>query len=422
MKRLFTILLGLSLATNAWLFARHLAPAISGDATATSPVPTAVKASASPDRPLPITSLESGDPAALRTALRDAGADDVTTRAVMEGILRRRHRDRLAALRIERTRSSWWRSGRSVTSDESGLAKELVSEPLRELLGRDPLDVADTESRFAFLPPDKRRRLAEIDLDYAELLARIPPNRMNTQLQSETQEQKLLAQERRKDVLAALTPQERAEYDLRFSGTAVLVSRRAAAMSATEAEFRVLKPLLDRFDEQSKTLPKGDEFVPAYERLQRDTAEELMAVLGRNRATDFIWSGYDSEFRALRRATAAAGLPSSTPARVMEFAVDLGTRAARVHEETTLTVDQKRAALVALQQTARAELAAVLPADAQRHLPADGMRWIEELGKGRYLQPAPTLLSSGGYSINSVSSPPPKKRPESPLMSVLRAR
>lgn len=418
MKKLLFLLLGVSLAANVGLLLRRASQtaALAEHRSAQTIAPSPPRGAAKILAVLPIAAIESAEPTALPDALRAAGADERMVRAVLEGVLRRREREKLAALRIERTRTTWWRTGRTADAGDSKLAKEMVTDPLLHLLGRDPADVADAENRYAFLSSEKRRLLAQIDLDYQDLLARVPQSVLNTPLQAEASEQKLLADERRKDVLAALSPEERAEYDLRFSGSSGMVSRRAGTMVATEPEYRALKPLLDDFDQKSRELPRDDNFSAAYAEMQRATVQQLVGALGADRAAAYIWSGSDSEYAALRRATEAAQLPPATPARVMELAVDIGRQAATVHDDAALTVEQKRAALLTLQQTARAQLDTLLPPPARQQLPADGLRWLDALGDGRYLVPLPNLLSSGGYAIYSVTSPPPARRTELPVI------
>ncbi len=99
----------------------------------------------------------------------------------------------------------------------------------------------------------------------------------------------------------------------------------------------------------------------------------------------------------------------------MELAFDTGRLAAAVHEDATLNLDQKRAALVALQQTVRAQLDALLPAEVRRSLPADALRWWSELGAGRYAFMQPSLLSSGGYIGLSLAFPPLKRKDTSAI-------
>jgi hypothetical protein len=416
MKKLFGLLLGVSLAANIWLLVRHASQSTAPAANLSAQDGASSRAITKAAPALSVGAIKSTDPTALCDALRAAGADDRLVRAVLEGVLRRREREKLAAQRIDRTRTAWWRTGRTAEAGDAKLAKEMVADPLQRLLGRDPADLADAENRYAFLPPEKRRLLAQIDLDYQELLAHVPQTVLNTQLESEAKEQQLLAEERRKDLLAALSPEERAEYDLRFSGTAGTTSRRAGAMVATEAEFRALKPVIDDFDQKSRALPKGDGFTQAYADLQRTTTQQLVATLGYDRAMDYVWSGSDSEYSALRRATEAAQLPATTPARVMDLAVETGRQAATIHDDASLNTDQKRAALLALQESAKAQLATVLPSAAQQQLPADGLRWLNALGEGRYFIPSPAIISSGGYTVYSVTNPPPKTRVESPVI------
>jgi hypothetical protein len=412
MKRSLSFLLGVSLAANAWLLWR-------GPARSRPAVPDRSVAVVAPSHGVTIAALETGDAAGIRDALRADGADESTVRAVVEGVLRQRQRGKLAAERIERARHAWWRNGRRAQAGEAKLTQETVTEPLQRLLGPDPLETMDAESRYSFLPPEKRGLLAQIDRDYAEMQARRPANLSNAQLRAAAREEQLLTDERRKDVLAALSPPEREEYDLRFSETAGQVSRRMATMGATEAEYRAVKPLIDAFDRASQALPKADKFpVEVYNELQRTTSQQLVAALGYDRALEYFWSGYDAEYAALRRATESAGLPGEMPVRVMELDLATGQEAARIHADPALTPEQKRAALITLRQTAQGRLDALLPPPAQQALPADGLRWLTSLGEGKYLVPMPTLINGGGYSVHSIASPPPAKPDEAPALPV----
>lgn len=403
MKRVLILLLVVSLAINLWLWRRSAmepSPAMA--------VEKQVSVKAEPG--LPVATLETGDVAAIRDALRAAGVDESTIRGIVEGVLRQRLHGQLAAEKIERARHAWWRNGRAAAAGDAAAMKAKVTGPLRSLLGPDPLDAQDAESRYSFLRPDKRQKLGQIDRDYAELQASRPPNLTNAQLRAAAKEEQLLTDERRKDVIAALTPEEKAEFDLRFSETAGLVSRRMAAMGATEAEYRLIKPLLDDFNRQAGALPKGENFSSeAYNELQRAATQRLVATLGYDRAVAYLWSGYDAEYSALSRAAADAQLPPDTPVRVMELALDVGQEAARVHEDPALTPEQKRAALPALQQSAQARLDALLSPAAHAALPADGLRWLSDLGEGKYRVPMPTLLSSGSYYVHTITAPPPSK-------------
>jgi hypothetical protein len=419
MKRAVLFLLCVSLGANAWMLwgraHRGAARAMSGAAPKSAGVP--VSAARSFALSLPIAGLEATDAAAMAEALRAAGVDDVTLRAVMEGALRRRHREKLAAVRSEREKNTWWRNGRTAQEGDAALSQEMVAGPLERVLGRDPLEVAAAESRYSFLAPATQRKLAQIDLDYADLLRASFVSATTARLRAEADEQRLVTEEKRKDVLAALTPEERAEYDLRFSATAGTLSQHAVLMGVTEAEYRALKSVLDDFDAKSKALPRGETFSAAYEDVQRAATKQMVDALGYERAIDYVWSGYASYYGPMRSAVAAGEISADVPGRVMNLTADTGRRAAEVHADATLTLDQKKAALVTLQQTAQAQLDTLLPKAVQRNLPPEALRWLSELGAGRYLVMQPSLLSSGG-NIGGMLTGAPVKRGYPPAMPV----
>ncbi len=427
MKTLLTALLAVSLAANAVLLLRsHSAPAL-----ATPTERTNIPAAASAESGIPIATLAQGSAEALRDALRTAGADDWTVRATIEGILRRRQREKLAALRIERLRTAWWRAGQTAQSADNAAIRDLLDPPLRAALGVDPLQLLHAESRYSFLPADKRRKLAQIDLDYADMQRGVSRLVSYSATNTEAEHERILADERRKDVLAALTPEERAEFDLRYSFSAWEVSRRAAGMNASEAEYRAIKPLIDEFGEKARALtpprtgtsfatmaPAGPEFSANYEALQRETAQRLVAAVGYERASSFVWASYQSEYPALQRAATEAGLPDNTATRVMELSAQIGREAAQIHDDAALTAEQKKAALLPLQQSAQARLNALLPPAAQAKLPADSFRWLSALGEGRYMVPTPYLTSSGGNAVYTITAPFRGQRREPPALPV----
>jgi biotin carboxyl carrier protein len=407
------MLLCFSLGMNVWLLwsrgSHRSAAAIRSSSPAQEKLPA--PAAARPTPAQSVAAIESADAATLAEVLRAAGADESALRAMFEGVLRRRYQERLAAVRMARTRHAWWRAGRTVQDGDAALYTEMVTDPVAHGLGRDPLEVVMAESRYSFLSPDKRRLLAQIDLDYTELLARMPQVSVGAQTSGEAREARLLAEERRKDIVAALTVEERAEYDLRFSGTAGIVGNRAKTMIASEAEYRAFKPVMDDFNEKANALPRGADFpAAAYEELQRAAGRQLVTALGYDRALDYLWSGYNTNYVPLRRAADGGQISAATPGKVMALTVETGQRAAEVHEDGTLTLDQKRAAFVALQQNARVQLDALLPAEVQRGLPPNALQWLNELGAGKYLVAQPSLLSSGGYIMGNLTSPPLKRR------------
>jgi hypothetical protein len=415
MKRLILILLATSLTANAWLALR-----IDRADTETDPA-TASRTLAEPEMTIhraarfPVAALELANPAAWRDQLRAAGADEPAIRAIIEGQLRQRYRTRLSAMRVEEIQTAWWRSDtRKPGSEDAQLLKDTVHIPLRDVLGRDPIDLHDAEKRFDFLPPAKRRMLAEIELDYAEMGGAGRPLFSSTTIKSDIDRQELLADERRKDVMAALTSEERAEFKLRFEGSAGLLSGRLAAMNGTEREFRILRPLMDEFRQQERSLPRGEDLSTAYADLNQKTLDQIAAAIGPDRALDFLWSG-PGLYPELVRFANERGLPPTTAARMMQLAAETGVRASGIHNDAAIPPTRKAAALQTLQENVRTELDRLVPEAIRSQLPATAIEWFTMLGEGRYAGLSPSLSGTGFGMIAPTSiSKPAMGRPWSP--------
>lgn len=412
MKRILTLLLILSLAANAWLLS-----ASRQTSAASSPAPPKSAYASPPTAGIPATAFAADDLTALRDALRAGGADEATVRSVLEGVLRRRSRDQLAQLRIERARSAWWQVGRNSPAAFGEVSVNVLQKPLLNLLGPDPLLLRDAESRYAFLPPEKRRKLAQIDLDYLEMHAQSARQVGYVATEAEASTEQLLVEERRKDLIAGLTPEERAEFDLRFGdGVGIMMfTGRAKAFAPTEAEARAYIPVLLEMEAQLRKLSRpalgerDDSYRIASDAIRDSTAQRLVETLGYDRAADFLWAGNDS-YPDLQRAAHNARLPADTPRRVMDLAMDVARQATLIHANTTLTPEQRRAALLPLQESAHGRLDTILPPGARQDLPPDTFRWINELGNGRYVEYSPNLSSSGVTVTFTITSTPPTRR------------
>jgi hypothetical protein len=155
---------------------------------------------------------------------------------------------------------------------------------------------------------------------------------------------------------------------------------------------------------------QNEAYLAGSREIERAAAQRLVDSLGYDRASQFMWASFNTDYSALQHAAREAQLPANTPARVMDLALDVAQRAMRIHDDTALTPEQKRAALLPLQQTVRGQLDALLPPAARQSLPPETLRWFNELGNGRYVAIIPGLRSSGGYSAVSITTPPPAQR------------
>jgi len=419
------VMLGASLTANAYLWFRPVSAETGSAPTAVVAPPAAVAA------PVVTELVKHADIAALRDQLRAAGASDAAIRAALEGILRRRYREQLSADRAARLGRGWWRDSQrtwgtandvQLPFDDLRLINAMVTRPLEQLLGVDPLDEAETEARYGFLPEPLRREFGRLARASIGGWTRSGDPETDAVIEAEMEQNWRAVTEKREELMAALTPGQRADYEMRFGQFASGLARQLEQLAVTEQEFRAIFPIADRYAKESGTVAKRDDPGAVKAELDRRTAQQLIAALGYDRALDYIWAG-SSEFPAYARVAREANLPPATAGRVVQLAAETADRAAAVHADATLTAEQKRAALLALQQTVRPQLDALVPTAAQQRLASAALAWINGLGEGRY-KTIQTVLPGQVRStvfggVRGVDTPLPSggTAPATPLVS-----
>ncbi len=389
--------LALSATANGFLLWRTPAAPPAAAAPATRPM-------AAPVAQVDVTHLATADLALVRDRLRAAGVEASVARGVVEGALRRRYRDRLAEVRAEQMRTRWWQDsswyfrlgGQPVLgfADDPRLLREMVLDPLEKLFGPDPLELAELDARFAFLAPEKRAAFVALERDYDAAVARAAGG------ESRSPAANLLNRERdekRRALLAQLSPEERAEYEVHFSDLATVLRERMDTIGATEKEYRAIMAVIAPPGEGSP-----DRRGAAFFARDEQALQQLVPALGYDRAADYIWAGA-REYASYARVAQEAGLPANTATRVLSLASETVERAIQIHGNTALSGEQRKAAVVALQQEIRPQLDALLPPPLQQKLAGEMMDWFTVLGQGRYRSISTSALGSGGLMIGAVN-------------------
>jgi hypothetical protein len=202
-------------------------------------------------------------------------------------------------------------------------------------------------------------------------------------LQADREALKLLDQEKRADLAATLTPAELLEYDLRASPTANNLRQRLANFEPTEEEYRAITRLNLDLDQQF-----GTSNLSSQEQEQRRLAEQqlpakIQALLSPERYADYLATtdGSYSENNAFLR---EAGFDSSVTKAVVGLRRSINQRADAIRQQSSLTREQRTAALATLAEEASAQLLAKLgDAGFANYAKAYQGQWI-----GR-LRPAP---------------------------------
>lgn len=409
-----------SLGGNAYLLTRREAGPPSSPRAATSH-------SNRPEIALPPLDpnalVKVGDLVPLRDRLRAEGASDSAVRSVVEGILRRRYREKLSQDRAARAARGWWKDAQRTWGtaesfrrlrDDPTLLRSMVTDPLERLLGPDPTDIAEADAKYAFLPADLRQRLGRIDRTMPSGWNPTGDPAADEVLRAEFENTRRELEAERSTLLANLAPDQRQQYEMRFSRTGTSMAQQLEPLGATEQEFTSIYPFADQYRKDYEGLFRQENGSQKASELDRRLAQQLIATLGYDRALDFIWGGA-AEYSSYARIAREAGLGGGTAGRVVQLASETSDRAAAIHADQTLSLEQKTAALVTLQQAARSQLDSLFPPTAQQRLAPAALEWIESLGQGRYKSIAAVLPGRGNLRVVtgtiSLSSTPPSDRP-----------
>lgn len=367
-------LLILSLATNVWLGTLP-SRAMSSPA---APLPFVGRAEPAGTLGIPLTALTE-DPAQMRDRLRAAGANPTLTRAMVEGLLRRQYREKLSAVRADRARNGWWRESWAgamdrppAMQDDPALLQAMVFDRLEQLFGPDPVEMALYDARFEYLSPENRRAAIALQREADRVAARGKGGENGTvEVTAARAREEQLA-----TFVASLSPEERAEYELRRASGRT--ASRMGQIDATEAEFRAIVGIVN------VPADKGGDWEPVAHTTRDDRMmQEMVKAIGFERAADYIWSG-TPEYTIYARVAQAENLPAGTAGQVMQLAAETAERAIAISRDASLELAQKRAAMLALQQSVRPQFDALVPSAAQARLSTQALQWIAALPEGRF--------------------------------------
>ena len=430
------LLLATSLVANAaWFTTTLLRPSDTPDspaATARASRPGDPAASrgstaraSGTDDPALAAAFKSDDPEQLRDALRALGVDDALVRQIVGMQLWKSYETRFKALRNQpdANAAEWWKNpDHSGTRGQTREQREETRRLQRELQAENerlfgPPDVQSNpwlERQYGFLPAEKRRLLQQTEQDYNDLIGEINNETSGFMLPSDREQLRFLQEEKRRDLESILSPEELRDYDLRNSPTAQQLRWKMTKMNATEAEYLQIFDLQKNFDELyshntpfAEPVERDQAYWKARQEAEKELNAQIRATIGQERYLDYVMSN-DHGFQQVQAATQRLGLPEDTPRKLYALRNETPAAANRIADDTTLSYDEKRAALTRLAETARSEVRARLGSEAADIiLKNHSFRWIADLEKGNIT----TFDENGGQHGRNLSKPPPVKKP-----------
>lgn len=257
-------------------------------------------------RPFHWSQVESADYLVYIENLRRIGCPEQTIRDIIVADVNQLYAPRYAALRTSAPELAWWGrfdSHRSVRPELTAQLRVLNEEKkalLVRLLGttggtelaglETSIAAVRTEGALSFLAAGKREAVRDLLKRHDDLLewnrARwkgLPSDEVDAR------EAEWRAA-RARELSGLLTPDERREFELRYSPVADELRERYGRADLTEAEFRKLHELRSAFDQQHPNAGRED-----WKRLD----DELRGALGPDRFTDLTRQN-DSAWRAMQ--------------------------------------------------------------------------------------------------------------------------
>lgn len=371
--------------------------------------------------------LNKGDLHALAARLRAAGFPPSVVRAVIAAQINESFKTRRAALMPQTEDKPFWKTeqgyGSSFDPKLYSAMRQLSREQnalLKEIVGENP-DYADgpvsenQRRRYGDLPRDKIELLQRIDEDYNELRNEVNQAARGIMLPEDREKLALLEKEKRVDLAQVLSPAELEDYLMRTSTTANQLRRALGTLNASESEFRAIYAAQSAFDEKYSFQNTGGAFTPdmARERTeaQKQVYDQIKAALGEQRYAEYLRAS-DREFQQLNRIVQQASLPETAAIQTYNLRDNISKESNRIYTDNALNLEQKRAALKSLAESARVQINATLGPEVGASYIKVADRWLSGLERGASVSfsetgtPRTRLLPRQGGPGNNQSGGP----------------
>ena len=365
------------------------------------------------------TRLETDDLTGLIARLRNAGFPPSVIRGIVSALVTARYADKIRELDRPDPNTPFWRGNVVIAGvtearflERSRLYRE-QSKVLRELLGTEAWGNGDEVNveqrrRYGNLSAAKIDQVQRIEDDYRDMTDTIRAAMRGIQLPEDREKLALLAKEKRSDLLAVMTPEELADYEMRTSRLTESLRSRLTAFDANEAEFKAIYALYREASDKVSAVGgfRGMD-QKTREEVQAQMSEQAKAALGDARFNELIKS-VDSEDQTLTRLTEQQNLPASMTDQVMALRTHTVDESRRIAEDSSLAPPDKRAALKTLADTTRTQLTGLLGADATQ-VYTRSAQWLQMIGSGLAvsIQPGLPLITTdetGGVTYMSTGS------------------
>ncbi|HEX2854576.1 MAG TPA: hypothetical protein VHO24_15200 [Opitutaceae bacterium] len=401
-----------NLALAAMVFRRpstadSAAPAAAGSSVASRPAAS----NGNTDVAALQAALESGD----SNALAAAGVPADVARALAIGRALDKMQARMRELRpAPATDGKYWRRQgfrpdqmtREQRMELNKVQRDFF-ETLRSAVGED-LDSAlgGRDSQYSFLPAAKREQLRQIEQDYSEMQSQAYMDQEGIQLPSDREKLRLLRLEKERDIIAALSPEQREQYELHVSQTANNVRSRYGDAIQSEEEYRRIFALQKAFDDQfsNAEMNAGGPPSPEMQRARREAEQKLQEDIRASLNPEQLAAlqrANDDDYRTVGSLARRLNLPAGTTDVVLASRETYAAQSMQINANASLSNEERRNQLQALAARAQSELQGTLgPDGAQAY--AQRSQWIGMLKNGTAFSTNAKDAPAASRNINST--------------------
>ena len=322
--------------------------------------------------------------------LRSIGCPEETIRDIIIADVNKLFESRRSEMFPSTNKFAYWKTGNFFTSlfDEEKMKKQqaLNAEKralLKELLGVDVPDSPDLisgtktlETMLDFLPASKQSELMEFEQKFAAKMGKY----MKDIQRGDPEALKKLQAEKDAELLKILSPEEKFEYDLRMSQSAMVMRMQMGDVELSEQEFRDLFKLRKQFDDEYGLAGSAAASGPDRERrgvAQKELDAQTRQVMGDERFYEYRYSG-DLQRSSLKKIAEEYNIPRASALKVFEIRNIAQEQANAVRRDTSMSPEQRQRTLDHIRATTGEELQGLITQPALDAYIKDGS-WIKNL-------------------------------------------
>ena len=360
--------------------------------------------------------------------LQAAGLSDEIARQLIAGRAYSKMRERMRALnRTANPPSEYWKNAAEGVATSyfrqlHSINRDLENE-LRAGWGDDESVAPNFGFSKSFLSADKRESIRRIDQDYSDMESAVYAEMSGFPLPGDQEKLKLLQEEKRRDVVAVLTPAELEQFDLRSSQTALNIRNSYGEGIKSEADYKKIFALQKAFDDEYNRpyfgTDPGEQQTWFKSRMdaERTLQDTIRRQLGETAYSELRRSS-DQDLRSLKALEKRMQLPAGTAETAYAARDRYAAQSVAISRDSTLTVADRRAKVQALAQQATADVMRIMGSQAGE-IYGQRSGWISTLKSGtafsldaKDAQPGMPAWSMSFFPVN-INPPPAPAKPKS---------